>query len=75
MIWLSEKEVDVGKPGRATQGKRDRERAQKERKEQKIEQRAIRKDARGMRMESLKDGVDPDLIGIYPGPQPTLDHD
>lgn len=60
----------MGKPSRATQGKRNRERAQKERQQEKQEQRAVRKEERAIRASSVEQGIDPDLIGIYPGPQP-----
>ncbi len=60
----------MGKPGRATQEKRGRERAQKERQQEKEGERAVRKGARAERIASLPPGVDPDLIGIFPGPQP-----
>lgn len=60
----------MGKPARATQEKRNRERAQKERQQEKQAERALRKEARDVRLANVKDGVDPDLIGIYPGPQP-----
>ena len=60
----------MGKPGRATQEKRNRERAQKQRKVDKREDRVLRKEARAVRAESIENGIDPDLEGIYPGPQP-----
>ena len=61
----------MGRPTRATQEKRNRERSQKERQQIKIEERAVRKEDRKVRIEGLEQGIDPDLIGIYPGPQPT----
>jgi hypothetical protein len=61
----------MGKPARATQEKRNRERAQKERQEEKHLQLQLRKEARAERVAHLEDGVDPDLIGISPGPQPA----
>ena len=60
----------MGRPTRATQEKRNRERAQKERANEKAELRAIRKEEKAIRAASAEDGVDPDLIGIVPGPQP-----
>jgi hypothetical protein len=60
----------MGKPGRATQEKRKRERSQKERQQEKVESRALRKDARAEREAAIEQGIDPDLVGIYPGPQP-----
>lgn len=64
----------MGKPNRATQEKRNRERAQKERQQEKEVLRATRnKDARADRAAALEQGIDPDLIGIFPGPQPPLE--
>ncbi len=60
----------MGKPSRATQEKRNRERAQKERQQNKEVQRLQRKEGCADRAASLEQGIDPDLIGIYPGPQP-----
>ncbi len=55
---------------RATQGKRNRERAQKEKQQEKQEKRALRKEQKKGQNELLDDdGIDPDLIGIIPGPQ------
>lgn len=61
----------MARPGRATQEKRNRERSQKERQQIKKEERSIRKEDRKARAEGLAEGVDPDLIGIFPGPQPV----
>jgi hypothetical protein len=63
----------MGKPSHSTQGKRNRERAQKERQAEKKEQRGVRKDMRAERAQNVEDGIDPDLVGIYPGPQPIAD--
>jgi hypothetical protein len=63
----------MAKPSRATQAKRSRERTQKERQQEKKELRAVRKEARETLMSSIPDGVDPDLIGIFPGPQPVVE--
>lgn len=63
----------MGKPNRATQEKRSRERAQKERQQGKKEERALRKGQKKDRSEMLIEGIDPDLIGIVPGPQPPID--
>jgi len=62
----------MGKPSRATQEKRNRERAQKERQQEKFAERALRKDARAEREAAIAAGIDPDLVGIIPGPQPQL---
>lgn len=63
----------MAKPARATQGKRNRERALKERQQEKQEQKIIRKEARAERAANLEQGIDPDLIGIFPGPQPPIE--
>lgn len=60
----------MGRPNRATQEKRNRERAQKERQQEKQEQRAQRNNSRDERSAALAKGIDPDLVGIFPGPQP-----
>ncbi len=60
---------------KATQTKRLRERARQENQESKHEKRDARKERRKER-ELSKDsglGVDPDLAGIVPGPQPIPD--
>ena len=62
----------MGKPNRATQEKRNRERAQKERQQEKDSLRAIRQESDKVdRAASLAAGIDPDLVGIFCGPQPT----
>jgi hypothetical protein len=63
-------EAYMAKPTRATQEKRRRDRVKQERKEEKRVKRAVRKEERLNEPEARMDGVDPDLIGIYPGPQP-----
>ena len=65
----------MGQPNRATHEKRRRERAQKDRQVQKEESRLTRKDTRAERAASVEAGVDPDLIGIFPGPQPVLEEE
>jgi 3-oxoacyl-[acyl-carrier-protein] synthase III len=53
-----------------TQKKRARERAQQERREVKADKKTGR-DAEKAARQALKDqGIDPDLEGIVPGPQP-----
>ena len=59
-------------PNRATQGKRNRERDKMEKKQEKQEKRLIRIQEKKDRPEGSDDGIDPDLIGIFPGPQPEL---
>jgi hypothetical protein len=63
----------MAKPGRITQDKRNRERAQRDRRLEKEADRAVRKEARKERALVREDGIDPDLIGIVPGPQPLRD--
>jgi hypothetical protein len=65
----------MGKPGRATQAKRNRERSRQERKQEKHEKRAIRSEQKKERDRSFEEGVDPDLAGIFPGPQPRIEDD
>lgn len=61
----------MAKPSGATQAKRSRERNRQEKQQEKRVERAIRKEQKKTSMEdgSMAD-VDPDLIGIIPGPQP-----
>ncbi len=61
-------------PNRATQGKRERERAAKEKKADKLDKRNFRKEQKKTRAEGMggDDGFDPDLAGIVAGPQPQL---
>jgi hypothetical protein len=63
----------MGRPTRATQEKRGRERAQKERQQEKVVTRAVKKEERANRVTNVMQGIDPDLIGIFPGPQPILE--
>lgn len=63
----------MGKPGQATQAKRNRERSRQDRQQEKEEKKAIRKEQKKERALILSEGVDPDLIGIEPGPQPIED--
>ena len=58
---------------RATQGKRIRERAKAEAQAEKEQSRQQRKEQKKVRNENLKPGEDPDLVGIYHGPQPVQD--
>lgn len=60
----------MAKQTRATQEKRRRDRMKQERKEEKRVKRALRKEQKLGEPDPRADGVDPDLIGIYPGPQP-----
>lgn len=60
---------------RATQEKRRRERAKQEAHLEKAQARLVRKERKRLRDESLRPGEDPDLIGIFPGPQPNPETD
>jgi hypothetical protein len=63
----------MGRPGPATQAKRQRERAQKEKRKAKAEERALRKELKTRNADRpLVPGEDPDLEGIVPGPQKPL---
>lgn len=59
----------MAKPGRASQAKRGREKAKQEKRKEKLERRAVRKQEKteGPRPDGVED---PDLAGIVPGPQP-----
>ena len=58
--------------GNTTFNKRQRERAQVERQRAKEEERQARKRAKADRPAAV-DGVDPDIAGIIPGPQPRIE--
>jgi hypothetical protein len=60
----------MGRPGQATQAKRNRERSKQERNQEKQEKRSLRKEQKKERDKLIEDGQDPDLAGIKPGPQP-----
>lgn len=60
----------MGRPGPATQAKRNRERSKQERKQEKNEKRSLRKEIKKERARTVAEGSDPDLEGIEPGPQP-----
>jgi hypothetical protein len=63
----------MGRPNQATKAKRDREKMARERQQEKHEKRALRTEAKKERERLAEDGVDPDLAGIVPGPQPTIE--
>jgi hypothetical protein len=64
----------MSKPGPTTQAKRNRERSRQERALEKQEKKAVRKEEqRRERDRLLEEGLDPDLAGIVPGPQPPQD--
>jgi hypothetical protein len=58
-----------------TQEKRRRERSRQESKQQKGLDREARKEQKKTRLENLKPGEDPDLIGIVAGPQAREDEE
>jgi hypothetical protein len=64
----------MGKPNRPSQEKKNRERAKKERAQIKEQERLLRKETRVDRAAMTKQGIDPDLVGIYPGPQPVQEN-
>ena len=67
----------MGKPSRATQDKRQRERSKQERQQEKRDERAKRKEENGKEdgeIDSAGLHDDPDLAGIIPGPQPPLEY-
>ncbi len=61
----------MGKPAKVTQGKRNREQAQRVKRQEKEARRAQRKAEKADRPVPL-DGEDPDLVGLRLGPQPPL---
>jgi len=60
----------MGRQNQATKAKRDRERLKQERQQEKVDKRAQRNETKKDRSQSVADGIDPDLVGIIPGPQP-----
>ncbi|HXV86886.1 MAG TPA: hypothetical protein VD793_09315 [Gemmatimonadales bacterium] len=62
----------MARPGPSTHAKRQRELAKQEKRRAKAERRELRKaeKAQAREQRSLTPGVDPDLAGIQPGPQP-----
>jgi len=62
----------IGRPG-ATKRQKERQRAETQ--QIKAEKRAQRKADNERSRSTLPDGVDPDIAGIVPGPQPTTDDD
>jgi len=64
------KEAAVASNQRATQEKRRREREKQQTRQDKAENRLVKKEQKKLRDEQAQPGEDPDLIGIYPGPQP-----
>ena len=56
---------------RPTQNKRARERAKQEKQQQKAARRLETKQRRAAETSVSSDGIDPDIAGIVPGPQPS----
>ncbi len=63
----------MGRPSPATQAKRNRERTKQEAQAGKREKRSMRNEQKKERDQSIEQGLDPDLEGIVPGPQPYVD--
>ena len=63
----------MAKPGRATQAKRSREIAKQDKRKDKQERRVQRKEQKAQTPSRINEyEEDPDLAGIIPGPQPSL---
>jgi hypothetical protein len=60
----------MAKKSRPTFHKRQREMARVQRQQDKMARRLAPKDEGGASSDSPSDGVDPDIAGIVPGPQP-----
>ena len=62
----------MAKTNRATQAKRRREINKQDKRKEKEERRVRRKEEKGLLVDGAQfsDDFDPDLVGIYPGPQP-----
>ncbi len=69
-IFKKFKGADVASNQRATQEKRRRGREKQQTRLAKAENRILKKEQKKIRDETTEPGVDPDLVGIYPGPQP-----
>lgn len=60
------------KPNQAARTKRDRERSRQEYQQEKKEKRASRSELnKAERDRMIANGIDPDIAGIMPGPQPS----
>jgi len=62
----------MAKPNKATQAKRNREVSRQAYQQEKVERRSMRAEQKKERQRLTEDGVDPDLAGIIPGPQPPI---
>ena len=63
----------IAKSSKLTQAKRNRERARADHHKFKEEKKAMRDEQRKEREKLIADGIDPDLEGIFAGPQPPLE--
>lgn len=64
----------MARPNQAARTKRDRERMRQERQQEKQEKRSQRSELKKDRERLASEGIDPDLVGIVPGPQaPVMD--
>jgi hypothetical protein len=66
------KEAPIGRPGKTTLAKRDREKAKQAKQREKEARRELRKAEKANRPVPSPDGEDPDLAGLVCGPQPPL---
>ena len=64
----------MAKPSRATQAKRSRELAKQEKRQEKRDLRAQRKEMKKSDDDDSMTMEDPDLAGIVPGPQPPSEY-
>ncbi len=63
----------MAKRGPTTFAKRQRELQKQERRQAKLERRAQRKEEKATRPDRAERDHDPDIAGIVPGPQPSLE--
>ncbi len=63
----------MAKRGPTTFAKRQRELQKQERRQAKLERRAQRKEEKSTRPDRAEHDDDPDIAGIVPGPQPSLE--
>ena len=63
----------MAKRGPTTFAKRKRELEKQERRQAKLDRRAQRKEVKADRPDRAEHEEDPDIAGIVPGPQPTLE--
>jgi hypothetical protein len=61
----------MGSNRQMTQKKRAREQSQVERREDKAAKKASREEEKASRKQLKEQGIDPDMVGIFPGPHNT----